>query len=415
MANLMDYLDWRGDVALDYDGFNEVDGLLFAELSFIDFTDIVPDVGGGSVPLREAAQRYFDRAGGEETDLGVLVPDRIPEMMRRMALSRRFSGVRLSCCEATLDEEREQQFAALTAELGDGTVYCAFRGTDDTLVGWKEDFNMGFLETIPSQASALDYLTRVARQYPAAQLRIGGHSKGGNLAVYAAVFVPEEVQRRIVQVYNNDGPGFNRDLTALPEHARIAGRILSVMPQSSIVGMMLAHERNAEVVHSTASGIAQHNGFTWEVRGTRFVHLDGFSAEGKRTEETLESFAAELSPEQRQTFVNALFEVLSGTGARTLSDLNEEKIRSAAGMLKTYQNLDEETRSALSGAMKLLFRINARNVLSDAQEAGEKGWDALKQKADELLGRLLEKRDEKKETAEEAKKDEPAGAGETKE
>ncbi len=368
MANIMDYLDWRGDLTLAASPFNEVDGLILAELSFINFEGIVPppELGRG-VPLREAADAYFARHGGGEIDMGVLVPDRIPDLLCRMARSARFGSMLVSGYCELLDDVREQQFAALTVELGDGSIYIAYRGTDDTIVGWKEDLNMGYLEVIPSQTRALEYLGRMTQQYPDAKLRIGGHSKGGNLSVYAAVKAPAAVQERIVQVYNNDGPGFAKPLTGTPEHARVADRILTVVPQSSVVGQLLEHERTAEVVRSDAEGVMQHDGFSWQVERDHFVHLDGFSREGKVIDETLESWEESLSPEQRKAFAGALYTVLTASGARTLSDLNGDKLKSAVTMLKTYSSLDRETRRVLSGSLRALVGSYAKNVADDVQ------------------------------------------------
>lgn len=389
MANLLDYIDWRGDIPVHFDGFGEVDNLILAELSFVRLSGIVPGTGeDGSVTLRDAAKECFLRWMDGEALSNAIAPDRIIELLRRAAASERFGTMRLSGYEEIFSEEHEQQFAALTFEVGDGTVYCAFRGTDDTLIGWKEDFNMGFMDAIPSQKSALQYLMRAAARYSGMRLRVGGHSKGGNLAVYSAANADEAVQSRILRIYNNDGPGFNRDLSKDTGYRRIESRILSVMPQSSVVGKIMEHEENATIVRSTASGIGQHNGFTWQVRGRHFEHLEDFSREGKRTEETLESWAAELSPEQREAFVGALYEVLSGTGARTLGELSEDKLQSAAAMLKTYRNLDDQTRTALSGAMGLLLRLNAKSVLNDVQEAGGRELDGLRHRLESLWRRF---------------------------
>ena len=392
MENIITYLDWRGDVPVSMDGFNEVDNLVLAKLSHIDFSGVLPAPGAGEgVLLRDASERYFALHGAEGEDLGVFVPDDVLELLRRAAVSARFGTVRFGAYEEILDEEAEEQFAAVCAELEDNTVYCAFRGTDDTLVGWKEDLNMGVLETIPSQKQALDYLVRIARQYAGRKLRVGGHSKGGNLAVYSAAYAPEDVQERIVQVYNNDGPGFRSDLSELPGYRRIEPRILSFKPQSSIIGQILEHGQAVTVVHSTGSGgIGQHNGFTWEVHGRAFVHLDDFSLAGKRNEETLETVVSELSIPQRKAFVEAFYEVLTGTGARTLSDLNEEKLKSAAGMLKTYRDLDEETRQALSASLMLLFKQSAKNFMHDVRDTQGKSVEELLHKAQELWNKLFD-------------------------
>ena len=187
MANLMDYLDWRGDLTLEISPFNEVDALILAELSFVDFDGIVPppELGRG-LPLNEAAEAFFARHGGKDVPMGVLVPDTISKMLRKLMTSPRFRNMTLNGYTALLDDSIEQQFAALTIDLGNGSIYISFRGTDDTIVGWKEDLNMGFLEEIPSQKQAVEYVARVARQYSDKTIRIGGHSKGGNLAVYSA-------------------------------------------------------------------------------------------------------------------------------------------------------------------------------------------------------------------------------------
>ena len=393
MANIMDYLEWRGDLTLAASPFNEVDALLLAELSFINFEGLVPppEIGRG-VRLRDAAEEYFARNEGKEIDMGVLVPDKIPAMLCAMAGSKRFGNMLVNAFEERIDVELEQQFAAITVDLGDSSVYVAFRGTDDTLVGWKEDLNMGFLEEIPSQEQAVRYLKRIAKQYERKKLRVGGHSKGGNLAVYSAVKAAPEVQERILAVYNNDGPGFLNDLTVTPEHQRIGDRIHTVVPQSSVVGRLMKHERSVQIVHSTYEGLAQHDGFSWEVKGTKFVYLDEPSREGKLADETIDSWANELSAQQREALADALYEVLTATGAQTLSELNGEKLKSAVGMLKSYKNLDRETRRVLSEAVKLLLRLGTKNMLESAQSEQEKELEHLRRKVEEQKQKLLEKR-----------------------
>lgn len=389
MPNIMDYLDWRGDLTLRASPFNEVDALLLAELSFIDFAGIVPPPGGGSaVPLSECARVWLERRGGHMDDMGVLVPDKIPQMLRRLAQTPRFANLGVNAAFERLDLVREEQFAAAAFELEDGTVYVSFRGTDDTLVGWKEDFNLSFLKCIPSQEEAAVYLARVAAQYPAAPLRVGGHSKGGNLAVYSAVHVDEAVQQRILAVYNCDGPGFSEPLEGLPEHSRIASRIVTLVPQSSVVGMLLEHEQCFHIVQSVESGVQQHDGFSWQVLGTQFVRLSEPSREGRVMDETLDSWAASMDHEQRKKVADALYAVLTGTGARTLSDLTAERAKSAAALLRSYKGLDHETRRALTVALRGLFRFTARSVVEDVQQ---NEWLELKNRLEEYRRRLAER------------------------
>lgn len=393
MANIMDYLDWRGDLPLTVSPFNEVDGLILAELSFINFEGIVPppELGRG-VPLRDAAGTYFARHNGQEIDMGVLVPGRIPDLMCRMAHSVRFGGMLLNGYCELMDDAREQQFAALTVELGDGSIYLSYRGTDDTIVGWKEDLNMGYLEVIPSQTRALEYLGRMTRQYPDAKLRIGGHSKGGNLAVYSAAKSSGEIQERIVAVHNNDGPGFAWDISETPGHKRIASRIHTILPQTSVVGMLMEHEKRYQVVHSTYDGLYQHDGFSWQVLGTQFVHLDDFSREGKLVDETLSSWADSLNTQQREALADALYSVFTASGAKTLSELTEEKLKSAAAMLKTYKNLDRETRRMVTEAFMLFFKLGTKNFVLDTQEEGSREIENIRKKISEQYQKLVERK-----------------------
>ncbi|MBQ2829672.1 MAG: DUF2974 domain-containing protein [Oscillospiraceae bacterium] len=363
MANILDYIDWRGDLNFAQSPFNEVDNLILAELAFLDFAQIVsPFDGGDPITLRHAAALYFARENGFAEDMGVLVPDSIPELLRRCAQSARFGDVLLYGYDAQLDLAREKQFAAVSMALSDGTVYIAFRGTDDTLVGWKEDFNMSFLPVVPSQAESLVYLRRAAQVYRRFKLRLGGHSKGGNLAVYSAVQCEEAIQRRIAAVYNNDGPGFSSDILQTEAYRRMEERILTIVPQSSVVGMLLTHAERYTVVCSDQVGLWQHDGFSWAVRGASFVQLDDISSEGRFYDAALKELVTQLTPAQREAFSNALFEVLSATDAQTLTELREDGFRAAAAMVRTIGDLDKATRAVLRDTVRLLLRIGAKTL-----------------------------------------------------
>lgn len=374
MANLMDYLDWRGDLSLAQAPFNEVDNLILAELSFVDFQGIVPAPGeGGGIPLRQAAERFFARfPEGEKIDMGVLVPAAIPDMVRKMADSLRFGEMRLSCFSDILDVGRGEQFAALTVETGDGMLYLSFRGTDDTLAGWKEDFELACMPEVPAQKKAVEYVRTVAGQFPRRRLRLGGHSKGGNLAVYAGVFCPVRIQRRIEAVWSNDGPGFHEDLLELPAHRRIEGRIRSIVPKSSVVGMLLEHEECYTVVDSDQLGFLQHDGFSWQVMGDHFLTLRQVSRQAHLSNLALREWVHAMPVERREKFVAALFDVLSASGAVTLKDLKDDSFKAAAAMVRAMKDLDRETREGLIDFVGLLFKSNLRMTLEGIQEETEK-------------------------------------------
>lgn len=374
MANLLDYLDWRGDLTLEQSPFNEVDNLILAELVFVDFKGIVPGPGEGeSVNLRQAAEAFFARfPKGEKIDMGVLVPSAIPDMLRKMAVSKRFRDMKLNCFVDWLDTEKAEQFAALAIETGDGALYLSFRGTDDTLAGWKEDFHLACVPEVPAQKMAVRYVEQAAKQFPRKKLRIGGHSKGGNLAVWSGVFCPAAIQRRIAAVWSNDGPGFHDDILSLPQHQRVADRIVSIVPKSSVVGMILEHEEDYFVVDSDQQGLMQHDGFSWQVMGDHFVKLRSVTRQGRLNDLVLKEWVHHMSQEQRELFVDGLFMVLSASGAQTLTDLKAESFKAAGAMVKAMKDMDKDTRDALFYAIKLLFRSNFKVLIEDWQQESEK-------------------------------------------
>lgn len=374
MANLLDYLNWRGDLTLAQAPFNEVDNLILAELSFVDFGGIVPHPGAGKgVPLKQAAESFFAKFSADEPiEMGVLVPDAIPDMLQRMAASRRFGDMKLSCFVDWLNVEEGEQFAALTVDTGDGALYLSFRGTDDTLAGWKEDFEMACMPEVPAQKKALEYTLAVARQFPRKKLRLGGHSKGGNLAVYAGVFCPEKLQNRMADIWSNDGPGFHMDLPELPEYRRVAERIHSIVPKSSIVGMLLEHSEEYTVVDSDQLGFMQHDGFSWQVMGDHFITLRQVTPQAHLSDQELRDWVQTLTVEQREKFVTALFDVLTASGAVTLTDLKAESYKAVGPMVKAMTHLDKETREGLLRFVGILFKSNFRLVLEGIQEETEK-------------------------------------------
>ena len=220
---------------------------------------------------------------------------------------------------------------------------------------------------VPSQDRAAEYVTDAAARYPGLRLRLGGHSKGGNLAVYAAVFCPETVQRRVESVWSNDGPGFRDEVLELPQYRRIAGRIRTIVPKSSVVGMLLEHTEDYTVVDSSQLGILQHDGLSWKVLGGSFVHLQEVSRQGRMNDIALREWVQSLSQTQKERFVDGLFTILSASGAETLSDLREERFRSAGAMARAMKDLDPDTREVLFSALRGLFASNFHALREELQ------------------------------------------------
>ena len=391
MANILDYLSWRGDLTLAQSPFNEVDNLILAELSFVNFTGIVPGPGEGEgVPLHSAAEAFFRSHEGGDMGMGVLVPDEIPALLRKMAECPRFREMKVNCFCDHLDVRKAEQFAAVTVELGDGSIYLSFRGTDDTIAGWKEDFLLGCQPEVPAQKKAVAYVKAVAAQYPRRKLMLGGHSKGGNLAVYGGIFVPLAIQRRISAVWSNDGPGFYGAVLETPQHARLEGRIHSIVPKSSVVGMLLEHEESYTVVDSDQTGLWQHDGFSWQVLGTGFVTLRQVSRQGRRNDLALKEWVRRLPVDQREKFVDGLFEVLTASGATTLTDLKEDGFRAAGAMVRAMKDMEKDTRDALFNAIATLFRSNIQAAVEEAREEARSEGSPLR-KLTELTEKIVGK------------------------
>ncbi len=354
MPNLFDYLSWRGDLPLSAAPFNDVDSLILCALCYVRLDGLVPAPGEpGNVTVARAAERLFAARTEPLPDAGTRDFDQ-HNLLLLDALSRtpRFMDLPLSGYVSRHDTAAEEQFAALAVDLGGGEGYLAFRGTDSSLVGWKEDFSMAFLPFIPSQRSAAEYLAQVGKGFR--RLRLGGHSKGGNLAVYAATRCGRAMQRRLLAVYNNDGPGFHTDVLSCPEYLSVRNRVHTFVPQSSVVGMLLDHEESYTVVHSTQTGLLQHDPYSWQVLGPGFVCLDTVTGGSKFFSLTMKRWVAAMEPTVRETFVDALFDVLGATNAGTLEELSERWWESAGAVLAALKDLDDETRRALTETFGLL-------------------------------------------------------------
>ena len=376
MSNILDYLDWRGDLKIDRRApFCEVDNLILTQLSFIDLIGIADgDHLRHSVTLREAAARYLANPAAHADRLGVLIPNEVSTLLKKAAASVRFGNMRLLRFENTIDETLQTQFAALCIVVGDGSFYVSFRGTDDTLVGWKENFNMGFMDSVPAQLLAARYTEAAARAIRG-KIRIGGHSKGGNLSLYAASHLPRRLQKRVIAVYNNDGPGFGKSITETEGFAAIAPRVLTVVPQSSVVGLLLEHGKVDKIVKSTGDGVWQHDPYTWEVLGDHFVLADALTPESLRLEKTLKAWVADMTVEQRRDMVEAVYRVFTANNAKPLTDIASDKL----DFLLSLGKMDAKTRDIIFSTGKLLLKESLR--VSQAEKAQVKEEKAKKEAA----------------------------------
>lgn len=362
MASLFDYIKWRGDIPLSQVPLNEVDSLILSLLSYLDYSGIVSEEHDGTcVPLRAVANTYFSRNPDyKKVPMGLILPKEIILLLREVKDSRRFRNLQMRAYVNRVDTEREMQFSATTFLSEDGAMFVAFRGTDDTLVGWKEDLNMSIFPEVPAQRAATAYLVNAAQNCDG-PIYTMGHSKGGNLSVYAAVMADADVQERLVQVWNFDGPGFRDEFYENSSYHDLRPLIRTVLPKDTLVGMLLTHEERYTVVKSKQSGAWQHNALNWEVMGGGFIQLPGIAIESKRADKSINEWIRSMSDEQRQEFIEALYSILTVENSATLTDVSALGVR----WLAKSKELDPKVRKTLQEFIIRFFNINTKNLLND--------------------------------------------------
>ncbi len=281
---------------------------------------------------------------------GLWDPAGLIELLACAVSSPRLRGTRLCNYVSETDEEQEKQFSACTLKLPNGECYVSFRGTDNSLVGWKEDLNMAFETNVPSQVRAVEYLEAVAKS-TRAPLYLGGHSKGGNLAVYATAHCRPSTYKRVKRVFSHDGPGFTTEALASADYSRVGEKLSKTVPESSLIGMMFEQQEDYAVVRSTQVGAMQHDPFSWVVEGAAFVLADDMSRSAVYVDQSLNQWVSSMSHEEREGFVNALFSVLYAGGQDSLAGLKNNLSETLPAMLSQLTDMDGEQRSYLVRAV----------------------------------------------------------------
>lgn len=352
MANIFDYMDWR-DLSLKQVEFNEIDNLILARLSYFPFDGYLEE--GEEITIKEAYQRYQTMGTA-----GRILQQEDIDLFPILANSIRFGNMKLVGYKNKIDPIQEKQFSAITILMEDNTMYIAYRGTDNTIVGWKEDFNMSFSDLIPAQIDAVQYLENMAKQY-GKKIRVGGHSKGGNLAVYASTFCKPQIQKRIIKVYNNDGPGFCDKVIQSEAYQKIVNKVHTYIPQTSIIGRLLNHKEDTTILKSTQTGIMQHDLYSWQVLGGEFIKAE-LTNSSEFVDKTITNWLKEVSAEQREKFIDTLFEILNTTQVETLSEIRNNLFTNARTMVKTYQNLEPETKKIIVKTIDEFLKIGRSNL-----------------------------------------------------
>ena len=297
-------------------------------------------------------------------------------LYERMVQGKRFRNLELNYYVNVIEERWETQFSAVTFTLGDGSHYVAYRGTDETIVGWKEDFNMAFLTPVPGQAISVEYLNRVARRF-GGPLYVGGHSKGGNLAVYSAMNCNMDIQDRILKIYSMDGPGFRPEVLRECDYGKIADRVVKILPNSSLVGMIFESGMYFQVVKSKTFGLLQHDPYTWLVTGNHLVRADRLYERRQQMDNNLNQWILSLNEQQLRTFVDTLYQVITASQVDNLIDFTAEWKKSMNGVIAALKEVDEETVEALKEIVRSLFEIARENRKKQVAAKAEAALEVL--------------------------------------
>lgn len=360
MANILDYLDWRGDLTFEQDPFHEVDNLILSQLAYVDFQGIV---GEEEIALQEASEQFFLTHDEKEILSRVSMTKQAILVLKKMSETKRFQNVGLFGYQNIIRKEEQTQFAALCIRLSDDSIYVAFSGTDATLIGWREDFNLAYLTETKGHRLASAYVDRLC-DMSCSGLRLGGHSKGGNFAAYAAMDCSPAVQERILQVYSNDGPGFDKSVVKSSRYQKMVSRLISIMPESSLVGMLLEHQEDYVLVQSTNVGMNQHDAMSWEVLGNHFVRAEQMDEKTVLLNETLEQWLTHFNPTERQQMIDALFSLLDAAGIKTVDDFFELRFSGLQEAVRASQEISEDTRRLLREAIRLLLQSGKEAMLT---------------------------------------------------
>lgn len=358
--NIEDYMLWRGDIELDNKNINEIDALALTQIAYLDFSDAF--VNKECVPLYEAIKNV----DGSQYEKEIFATNKNRyNLAILMAETPRFKNLMLSNYVNNIDKDSDLQFSAISFDIDSKLKFVSFRGTDGTLVGWKEDLQLSYTTPVPAQEESSKYLNNIAKGLKK-KIIIAGHSKGGNLAIYSAMFAYKNTKKKISLIYSFDGPGFEENIIKSENYKEISDRIRLYIPQNTVVGAILNIDCMQKVVQSDAMGIVQHDAFSWNLIGNKFI-------ESKRTQTSikfgneLDNWLLKYDKITRKKLIGFLFDTLEESGVETINDINLI-LKSSSAFLEGLNDLDKEQKSGLLSMLKLIISYNAGSVTEQIKE-----------------------------------------------
>ncbi len=359
MQNIIEYVrDW-GKYSFLERPLNEADSLVLCQLVYLHYGRFVPGLGKRNVTV--SIQSIYGDPEWERILDDYWYRENNKELFEAAANSKRFGTLRMNYYVDIINQDEETQFSAMTYILEDKSVYIAYRGTDATIVGWKEDLNLAFSKPLHSQYLAVEYMNRVAG-YIAGDFYAGGHSKGGNLAVYAAMNCHERTREKLIKVFNNDGPGFRPEIREQGDFQVIADKVAKFIPRSSLVGMILEDYSDYEVVESKAIGMFQHNTYSWKIEDGAFVRAKNMTSGKIMRDAALNEWILSLTQEETHTFVDTLYEVVSASEASNVFEFGADWKKSLQNIALAAKGVDDATKKGILKTVRAFFEILLENV-----------------------------------------------------
>jgi len=366
MDNMFEYLKWRSDLSFSKCRINEIDFALFSQIIMIPYTlyiDMPMSKTNDAITLKELAILVKENKEKIIKKMGLILPPQIVDIVIKMGESRRFENIVLKNYESEICDSKEIQFTVCTLDIDDETRVIVYSGTDDSIIGWKEDFNMMFTFPTPAQKEAIKYLKRYSEDK---KIYIVGHSKGGNLAMYSTLHIREDIFEKIVKVYCFDAPGISEEIKNIDEAYKRFKKVVGYTPQTAIIGRLFKHLEKEIVVSSTSSGLYQHDLLSWEVEVNKFKRLDKRDEDSIHIEQKIDMMLEKMSPVLKEEFVEIGYGLFMRTQSQTLTDLANKKTQ----LIKQYISIKKEERKILEKTLSelLLDKVFIRNILYAIKE-----------------------------------------------
>ena len=359
MSHIVSYVKRQQENTFAEVPFNEVDALVLSQFIYLKLDGLIPTTSEKKEPV------YLYEIANDLDYEKVFMDERYRkdniELFETMAESKRFRRMQMNYFSDITSVLAETQFSAMTVFLEEGPTVVIYRGTDETMVGWKEDFNMSFKEPVTGQSLSALYLQQVSRLFEGSFI-VSGHSKGGNFAIYSSMNVEENIQNRIEKVYSFDSPGFRPEILQSMDFNKIRDRIIKYLPHSSIFGMLLQSEETYQVVECFSIGVLQHNPYNWQVSENEFKKVDKLDRRSVFLNETYNEWLYSLSDEELRAYSEIWYKVMQDANITTMLQFTKEPGKALVSLIDAIRETDDKTKEMAKALAHGLIEVARENI-----------------------------------------------------